>query len=136
MPDGLALGTGPVSFGVDFADEPGNPPWEAVLDGITAAGYRWTELGPIGYLPEGLGPELRARGLGLTAGFVFESLLDAAAVAVARAVAECVARLGGRFLVVIDAAHRDRARPAGRPGAATRLASRAPARMGAIIGEI
>jgi inosose dehydratase len=101
MGDGLALGTGPVSFGVDFADEPGNPRWSEVLDGIAAAGYRWTELGPIGYLPEDAGPALAARGLGLTAGFVFEPLHDPArradTVVIARAVAERVAALGGEF---------------------------------------
>ena len=118
----LELGTGPVSFGVDFAGAPGNPPWEAVLDGIAAAGYRWTELGPLGYLPEDLAGELQARGLGLTAGFVFEPLHDRRrAPAAAVAVAERVAALGGRFLVVIDAVSPGRARTAGRPEAARRL---------------
>jgi inosose dehydratase len=114
-----------VSFGVDFAGAPGNPPWPDVLDGIAAAGYAWTELGPIGYLPDDVAPSLAERGLGLTAGFVFEPLHDparrAAVTAVARAVAERVATLGGRFLVVIDAVTPERARTAGRPEAAPRL---------------
>jgi inosose dehydratase len=125
MRDGVALGTGPVSFGVDFADAPGNPEWPEVLDGIAAAGYDATELGPIGYLPEDAGEALAARGLGLTAGFVFEPLHDPGrrsdALAVARAVAERVAALGGRFLVVIDAVSGDRARSAGDSAAARRL---------------
>jgi inosose dehydratase len=140
MPDGLEIGTGPVSFGVDFADAPDNPDWRTVLDDIAAAGYRWTELGPIGYLPADLRPELDARGLGLTAGFVFERLHDpsrrAEATAVARAVAERVARLGGRFLVVIDAVSADRARTAGRPDAAKRLDREGVAGMRSLIGEI
>jgi inosose dehydratase len=140
MLDGLELGTGPVSFGVDFADAPGNPDWRTVLDGISAAGYRWTELGPLGYLPDQLAPELAARGLGLTAGFVFEPLHDpsrhAAATAVARAVAERVAQLGGRFLVVIDAVSTDRARTAGHADAATRLDRDQAAAMRSVIREI
>jgi inosose dehydratase len=125
VPRSEALATGPVSFGVDFADAPDNPPWADVLDGIAAAGYAWTELGPLGYLPADVGPSLAARGLGLTAGFVFEPLHDPArhadATAVARAVAERVAALGGHFLVVIDAVSPERARTAGRPDAARRL---------------
>jgi inosose dehydratase len=126
MPGGLALGTGPVSFGVDFADAPANPHWSEVLDGIAAAGYEWTELGPVGYLPDEVGPELAARGLGVTAGFVFEPLHDPArredVLGVARAVADRVSRLGGRFLVIIAAVTPERARTAGRPETAARLA--------------
>jgi inosose dehydratase len=97
----LRLATGPVSWGVDFADAPGNPPWVEVVDGIEAAGYRWTELGPLGYLPVG---ELAPRGIGVTGGFVFESLLDFdRAVSAARAACARIAAAGGRFLVIIDA---------------------------------
>jgi inosose dehydratase len=138
--DRVVLGTGPVSFGVDFADAPGNPRWPEVLDGIAAAGYRWTELGPIGYLPEAAGRELAERGLGLTAGFVFEPLHDPAqradAVAVARAVADRVAQLGGRFLVVIDAVSPGRARSAGDSTAARRLDADAAASLRETIGEV
>jgi inosose dehydratase len=140
MPEGLELGTGPVSFGVDFAEAPGNPDWPAVLDGIAAAGYRWTELGPLGYLPDDVDAELRRRGLGVTAGFVFEPLHDrrrhAAAAAVARAVAERVARLRGRFLVVIDAVSDDRARTAGRRDAAARLDRDGVATLRSVLREI
>jgi inosose dehydratase len=136
MPDGLALGTGPVSFGVDFAGAPGNPPWRTVLDGIAAAGYRWTELGPLGYLPADLRPELEARGLALTAGFVFEPLQDRRTTDVARAVAERVASLGGRFLVVIDAVTPDRARTAGRADVAARLDGDGVAAMRSVVGEV
>jgi inosose dehydratase len=97
----LRLATGPVSWGVDFADAPGNPPWTEVVDGIEAAGYRWTELGPLGYLPTA---ELARRGIGVTGGFVFEPLLDFdRAVAAARDASARIAAAGGRFLVIIDA---------------------------------
>jgi inosose dehydratase len=97
----LRLATGPVSWGVDFADAPGNPPWTEVVDGIAAAGYRWAELGPLGYLPA---DALARRGIGVTGGFVFEPLVDHdRAVAAGRAAATRVAAAGGRFLVIIDA---------------------------------
>jgi inosose dehydratase len=138
MPDGLRLGTGPVSFGVDFADAPDNPAWQTVLDGIAAAGYRWTELGPLGYLPDGVAPHLAARGLGLTAGFVFEPLHDphTDATAIARAVAESVAMLGGGFLVIIGAVTPERSRTAGRSEAAPRLDPATAGAMRRTIEEI
>ena len=123
--EALRLATGPVSWGVDFAGAPGNPPWETVLDGIRAAGYRWTETGPLGYLPAGAADALAARGLGVTAGFVFEPLHDPrrreATLRTASAAAERIAALGGRFLVMIDAVSPGRARTAGRTEAALRL---------------
>jgi len=138
--DAIQLGTGPVSFGVDFADAPENPPWTQVLDGIAAAGYRWTELGPIGYLPDELTGELAARGLGLTGGFVFEPLHDPARHAetatIARAVADRIAGAGGRFLVVIDAVTPERARTAGRRAAARRLDRHGVAALRRIVREI
>lgn len=99
----LRLASAPVSWGVDFAYAPANPPWAEVLDGIAAAGYRWAELGPAGYLPAQARDELAARGLGATAGFVFERLDDPATPAVAERAAAAVASAGGRFLVIIDA---------------------------------
>ena len=100
----LRLATGPVSWGVDFAGAPANPPWHEVVDGVAAAGYRWTELGPLGYLPPEADEELRRRGIGVTGGFVFEPLLDRErTLAAARATAARIARAGGRFLVIIDA---------------------------------
>ena len=48
----IKLATGPVTWGVDFADTPTNPPWQQVLDDISASGLPAMELGPVGYLPE------------------------------------------------------------------------------------
>ena len=56
----LELAAGPVSWGVDFAGDPGNPPWPEVLDGIRATGLRAIELGPLGYLPRDPVADLRA----------------------------------------------------------------------------
>jgi inosose dehydratase len=108
----LRLATGPVSWGVDFADAAGNPPWTDVVAGIDAAGYRWTELGPVGYLPPEADVELARRGIGVTGGFVFEPLADPdrlpRTLAAARAAATRIAAAGGRFLVIIDAVGRAR----------------------------
>jgi inosose dehydratase len=102
----IRLATGPVSWGVDFAGAPGNPPWREVLDGTAAAGYRGLELGPFGYFPADVASELRTRGLTITAGFVFQPLHDPAAlsdvVVMARVTAARVASLGGRYLTIID----------------------------------
>ena len=116
------LASGPVSWGVDFADAPANPPWREVLDGIAAAGYAGTELGPLGFLPV-RSQELTSRGLRLTGGFVFEPLHDperaSRTVGQARRVAAAVAELGGEYLLIIDAVSGVRSR--------TRATASAPA---------
>jgi inosose dehydratase len=118
------LATGPVSWGVDFADSPGIPRWPVVLDGIAAAGYAGTELGPLGFLPREPGAFVR-RGLTLTGGFIFEPLHDpretTRVVRLAARVARAVAGLGGRYLLIIDSVSDARAATAGRSGEAARL---------------
>jgi inosose dehydratase len=120
----IELAGGPVSWGVDFAGDPANPPYGEVLDGIVGAGLRWTELGPAGYLPPRR-EVLEARGLRSAAGFVFETLHDPrtrrATVAAARRALDAIAATGGRLLVVIDRPGDPRAATAGRSAAAERL---------------
>ena len=48
----IRVATGPCTWGVDFADAPGNPRWEDVLDDIEQSGIGALELGPVGFLPE------------------------------------------------------------------------------------
>src|SRR5215813_7918871 len=72
----IELAGGPVSWGVDFADAPGNPPYAEVLAGIAAAGLRWMELGPVGYVPPAAPA---AAGLGVVGTFVFDALAGAVA---------------------------------------------------------
>jgi inosose dehydratase len=121
----LRLATGPVSWGVDFAGAPGNPPWHRVLDGIAAAGFEWLELGPLGFLPADPAAPLAARGLKLSGGFVFEPLHDPArreaVLEVAGRTAATVAAAGGTYLVVIDMVDPVRAATAGRSAVAPRL---------------
>lgn len=62
----LRLGTCPDSWGVWFADDPLQTPWQRFLDEVAEVGYEWLELGPYGYLPTDparLADELGRRGL-------------------------------------------------------------------------
>jgi inosose dehydratase len=111
MPDqaGLRIGTAPDSWGVWFADDPRQTPWQRFLDEVVEAGYVWIELGPYGYLPtdpERLGDELDGRGLKLAAGTVFTGFHKGAdqwdrAWKQALDVAGLAAKLGAKHLVVI-----------------------------------
>jgi inosose dehydratase len=124
----VALATGPVTWGVDFADAPGNPPWERVLDEIAASGLGALELGPVGYLPEDprmLRAALDVRGLKAVGSFVFDDFHDPARAPdideqTERACRAIVAA-GGAVLVVIDRPGPERAATAGRSDAAPRL---------------
>src|SRR5439155_8944758 len=105
----MKLGSAPDSWGVWFEDDPLQIPWKRFLDEIAEAGYRWTELGPYGYLPTDpavLERELAARGLGLTAGFVKFDLEDPEArrrtEPVLDRISEFVRALGGEYLLIID----------------------------------
>jgi inosose dehydratase len=124
----IRLATGPVTWGVDFADAPGNPPWEHVLDEITASGVGALELGPVGYLPEepaALRAALDARGLTAVGSFVFDDFHDPSrgpelAAATERA-ARAIAAARGTVLLLIDRPAPERAATAGRSLDARRL---------------
>ena len=63
----LRLGTAPDSWGVWFADDPAQTPWQRFLDEVVMAGYEWVELGRGPFLRLTLAPgvhevKLRARG--------------------------------------------------------------------------
>lgn len=124
----IALANAPVSWGVDYPDDPGNPPWPKVMDEIAAAGYRHTELGPYGYYPADgtrLRDEFGRRGLAVVAGFVFQPLHDPAradaVLDVAGRTVDLLAAVGGTRLVTIDHISEARMRTAGRSEAAERL---------------
>ena len=125
----LKLATGPVTWGVDFADAPDNPPWSLVLDDIAASGLGALELGPVGYLPEDpprLRAVLRERGLTAVGSFVFEDFHDPSQAAAIEAVTlracRAIAAAHGAVLVLIDRPGAERAATAGRPATAPRLA--------------
>jgi inosose dehydratase len=139
----VKLATGPVTWGVDFADTPGNPPWAKVLDDIEASGIGALELGPIGYLPEDpvvLRAELDRRDLHAVGSFVFEDLHDPtkadAILALAERACRAVLAGGGDLLVMIDRVCPERVATAGRPGVAPRLDGPRWAAMLELIGRV
>ncbi len=106
----LALGSCPDSWGVWFADDPRQPPWQRFLDELAGVGYEWLELGPYGYLPTDparLSDELDRRRLTVAGGTMHgESGLHRrgdwpAIEAKTRKVAELTAAVGGRHLVFV-----------------------------------
>ena len=115
----ILVGSAPDSWGVWFPDDPQQTPYTRFLDEVAAAGYRWIELGPYGYLPTDprrLSEELGARDLRLSAGTVFEHLhrdgVGAAdswtsVWAQVADVAKLTAAVGGKHVVVIPEMWRD-----------------------------
>ena len=108
------IGSAPDSWGVWYADDPQQTPWERFLDEVAEAGYTRIELGPYGYLPtdpERLKDELAVRGLEVTAGTIFEHLHRADSWdevhSKVSAVAELTRAMGAEHLVVIPDFWRD-----------------------------
>ncbi len=110
----IDVGTGPDSWGVWFADAPGQICWREYLAEVAAAGYAFTEIGPYGYAPTdgaAVAADLERAGLRALASFAEVDLSDADAhhrvVDDVDRVAAVVAECGGRFVNVIDATYRD-----------------------------
>jgi inosose dehydratase len=73
----LRVGSAPDSWGVWFADDDKQLPWQQFLDELVEADYEWLELGPYGYLPTDparLNDEVGKRGLRVSGGTVFGAL--------------------------------------------------------------
>jgi inosose dehydratase len=126
----IRIGNAPCSWGVEFADDPRNPPWRQVLGDCAAAGYRGIELGPIGYMPEDpaeLGEALAESGLTLIGGVVFRPFHDPAkwdeVLDAARRTCRALVAHGARHLVLIDSISPRRAPTAGRPHDAEQMDS-------------
>jgi inosose dehydratase len=110
----IRLGSCPDSWGVWFADDPKQTPWDRFLDELAAAGYKWLELGPHGYLPTDparLADEVGRRGLEVTGGGVVGALHKRTVwehdVAESRKVAALVGAMGARYLIYLPASYRD-----------------------------
>lgn len=124
----IRIGNAPCSWGVEFADDPRNPPWREVLRDCAAAGYTGIELGPVGFMPEDpaiLADALAEDGLDLIGGVVFrpfhdpdrwDDVMDGA-------VRTCKALTahGAEHLVLIDSISPRRAPTAGRAEAAEQM---------------
>jgi inosose dehydratase len=111
---GVTLGSAPDSWGVWFPDDAKQTPWQRFLDEVAAAGYRWIELGPYGYLPtdpEVLAPALDGRGLRVTGTFTMfhfdeEGAWEARRDEVERTCA-LLAALQATYLILIDDVYTD-----------------------------
>ena len=111
---GITIGTGPDSWGVWFADDPKQIPWQRFLDEVAEAGYEWIELGPYGYLPTDLNvlrTELDKRQLKVSGTFLMAHLEDPEAWPGLEldlmGAGELLAGLDAKFLVLIDDLHTD-----------------------------
>jgi inosose dehydratase len=111
---GVTLGSAPDSWGVWFADDPKQTPWHRFLDEVAAAGYRWIELGPYGYLPTDLDVltrELDKRELGVTGTFTMFHFEEAGAWEARRdaveRTCELLAALRAQYLILIDDVYTD-----------------------------
>ncbi len=110
----IKLGTAPDSWGVWFAEDPKQIPWQRFLDEVVEAGYEWIELGPYGYLPTDLDKvrsELDKRSLKVSGTFLFAHLEEPEAwPGLERdlmGVGELLAGLDAKFLILIDDLHTD-----------------------------
>ncbi len=124
----IRIGNAPCSWGVEFAGDPRNPPWQTVLRECAGAGYRGIELGPIGFMPEDpavLADALAENGLSLIGGVVFRPFHDPAAwddvLDAARRTARALRAHGARHFVLIDSISPRRAPTAGRASEAVQM---------------
>ncbi|MBV2360605.1 sugar phosphate isomerase/epimerase [Thalassococcus sp. CAU 1522] len=124
----IEIGNAPCSWGVEFANDPRNPPWRQVLSDCAEAGYKGIELGPVGFMPEDpvvLGDALAEYGLTLIGGVVFRAFHDPAQWddVMDGAVRTCKALVahGAQHLVLIDSISPRRAPTAGRANEAEQM---------------
>jgi inosose dehydratase len=108
------IGSAPDSWGVWFASNPNQPPWQRFLDEVAEAGYEWIELGPYGYLPTDLSTlraELDKRGLKVAATYAMGNLEEPSAWPELEkqvlGAGELLAALVAKFLVLIDDSYTD-----------------------------
>ena len=128
QPLSLKLANAPVSWGVDYPDDPKNPDWPLVMSQIAEAGFRYTELGPYGYYPtdvKRLPEEFRTRGLSVVAGFIFQPLnvpsAEKQVLTITEKTCSLLSVVGARRLIVIDHISPERMQTAGDPSSAISL---------------
>lgn len=104
----MKLGNAPCSWGVFYPEGNAITP-EAYLDAVARAGYRVTELGPLGFLGEDadwIAAALSARGLELAAAAHVHTLADPGSAPALTAALErqgrLLSRLGCRDLILMD----------------------------------
>jgi inosose dehydratase len=115
----MLIGNAPVSWGITGSTS-NRVDWRQYLDEVAAAGYRGTELGPFGFLPNDpplLKAELARRGLTLIGAAHVHPFADSALsddlLETLRDLSSLLRELGAHHLVVMD---RSEWYPAGREG--------------------
>lgn len=122
------IGNAPCSWGVEFADDPKNPPWRKVLRENADAGFTGIELGPIGFMPEEpgiLGEALDEYGQELVGGVIFRPFHDASkwdeVLDASERTCKALKAHGAQDLVIIDSISPRRAPTAGRADEAEQM---------------
>jgi inosose dehydratase len=124
----IRIGNAPCSWGVEFAQDDRNPPWQQVLKECRDAGYKGIELGPVGYMPEDpakLADALAEYDLELIGGVVFRAFHDPAqwddVLDGAKRTCEALKAHGASHFVLIDSISPRRAPTAGRASEAEQM---------------
>ncbi len=124
----IRIGNAPCSWGVEFPDDPRNPPWQQVLKQCAQAGYKGIELGPVGYMPEDpaiLRDALAENDLELIGGVVFRAFHDPDqwpdVLDGTHRTCKALAAHGAQHLVLIDSISERRAATAGRADQAEQM---------------
>lgn len=133
MPVMAKLAAAPITWGVcEIPDWGTVPPSDQVLNEMASAGFRGTELGPPGFLPDNpvaLRQALSPRGLRLVGAFCplqcYSAATAAASLQEATHLAHVLAELECPFLVAADAGDERRREIAGRVGPADGLSDEA-----------
>jgi len=124
----MKLANAPVSWGVDHIGRPNLPAWRRVFSEMAEAGFKYTELGPLGYLPQDtalISREMASRNLQVVGAALLEPLRDPAlrqrSLDAADRLARMIAETGGGFMVIVDWVTPERGATAGRAAVAPRL---------------
>ncbi len=112
----VKIASSPTSWGVSFAEDPLQPPWDRFLAEVSAAGYRWIESGGYGYLPTDrsrLAELLASHNLSMCGGRVMRHYLFDDELASIREecfqLAELLSGVGAEAIILIEGLYRDKA---------------------------
>ncbi len=113
----IKLGTAPDSWGIWFAQDPHQIPWQRCLDEMAEVGYEWVEIGPYAYMPtdpKRLRGELDRRGLVGVAQAIDEFPLEDKENwheidKTISASGELLAGIGAEYFILIDATYSEMA---------------------------
>ena len=110
----IKIGNCPDSWGVWFDQNEKQPDWHVYLDEVAAAGYKYTETGPYGYMtpdPQELKEELDKRGLEAVATTVMLNLENdeetRKVIETSEAACRRLRAVGGKYYIIMDGMYTD-----------------------------